>query len=485
MSNQDTKKWRKSEISIKRLSLWDENPRFPEEYFSKSETELIEFFLKKKEFKIESFAKEVAKEFDLPQLEKIVVLQLKRKNIVLEGNRRLVVYKLLLNPSLTSDQTIRTLFEGLQKQTKISTSFKLEANITATKEEGLRFIDRKHNRGNNEVGWGEPERRNFAVRRLHGKSKDVLRVELANAVKKLSLPDAIKEAVLSKGFVTTFYRIVDSAPARRKLEYSVSDSGTIGIRNQNKFDDLLKVITYNVWTKKNFRGDDVDSRSLNKLPAIDKYISGLQVKDVTRVEKEIKESTKETLFGDQVLLTPPRTRSNQLSTDRKFLINSSIYIQNSRINAIYDELQKKVDVDSAPNAVAVLFRVFMECSIDCYIETHKIKVDEKKGLAGKILKVVDHLEDTIVLRRLAEEGNKNPTPVEFKKIKEKVKFKSMRKVATKDNNSILSVTTFHDFVHDYKVSPIPSELKKYWDNLDSFFVALWGSFVLAKKRKRG
>lgn len=483
MNTRGTKKWKKSEIPIKKLSLWDENPRFPEEYFSKNESELIEYFLRKKEFKIESFAKEVAKEFDLPQLERIVVFQYKGKNIVLEGNRRLVAYKLLLNPSLTSNQALRVLFEGLQKQTKIKDSFKLEANITTIKDEGLRFIDRKHNRGNNEVGWGEPERRNFAVQRSHGKGKDVLRVELANAVKKLSLPDAIKEAVLSRGLVTTFYRITDSASAREKLGYEVSESGTIGIKDQKKFEDLLKVIAYHVWVKKDFKGGDVDSRSLNKTKSIENYVSGLQAKDATRMDKEIKKSTKETLFGEQVILTPARTRSNQLSGGRKYLINSSIYIQNPRINDIYDELRKKIEVDNAPNAVAVLFRVFMECSIDCYIDTHKLQIKDDTKLAGKILKVVDHLEDAIALRRLAEEGIKTPTSEEFKKAKEKVKFKNMRRVATKDNNSILSVETFHDFVHDYRTSPIPTELKKHWENLDGFFGALWSSFVSVKKKK--
>lgn len=482
MSTQ-TSKWNKKEIAIKNLALWDENPRFPEEYFSKSESELIEYFLRKKEFKIESFAKDVAREFDLPQLEKIVVFQYKGKNIVLEGNRRLVVYKLLLNPSLTSNLSLKTIFESLQKQTKIKDSFKLEANVTAIKDEGLRFVDRKHNRGNNEVGWGEPERRNFAVRRSHGGSKDILRVELASAVKKLPLPDSIKEAVLSRGLVTTFYRIADSAAARKKLGYEVSESGTIGIKDQKKFNNLLKIIAYNVWTKKDFSGVDVDSRSLNKTRAIENYISGLQIKDAARVDKEIEKSTKETLFGEQIILTPARAKSNQLSGERKYLINSSIYIQSFRINDIYDELRKKIEVDNAPNAVAVLFRVFMECSIDCYIDTHKLKIKDDTKLAGKILKVVDHLEDAIALRRLAEEGNKTPTPEEFKKVKEKVKFKNMRRVATKDNNSILSVETFHDFVHDYKTSPIPSELKKYWENLDSFFVALWSSFVTVKKKK--
>ncbi len=258
---------------------------------------MVEYFLKKKEFKIEAFAREVAKEFDLPQLEKLVVLRMKEKSIVLEGNRRLVVYKLLINPTLTKDQPLRKLFDELKRHTKIKDSFSLESNVTTVKEEGLRFVDRKHNRGNNEVGWGEPERRNFAIRRSHGKAKDVLRVELANAVKKLALPEVVKEAVLGKGLVTTFYRIVDSAPARAKLGYEVSPNGSIKIKNQKIFNDHLKVIVYNVWSKKSFKGTGVDSRSLNKLPAIDAYVKGLRA-DTTKVDKEIKKITKENLFGE-------------------------------------------------------------------------------------------------------------------------------------------------------------------------------------------
>ena len=190
-------KWRDEKIAVKELSLWDENARFPEEYFNKQETELIEYFLRKKDFKIEQFAREVVKEFDLPQLEKIVVLKLKDRKIVLEGNRRVTVYKLLINPSLANgNANALKVFEELSRSIKFPNSFKLEATVTTNKDEGLRFVDRKHNRGNNEVSWGEPERRNFAVRRSHGKNKDLLRVELANTVKKLKLPDIIKEAVL-------------------------------------------------------------------------------------------------------------------------------------------------------------------------------------------------------------------------------------------------------------------------------------------------
>ena len=64
----DTNKWKKGEFAIKDLSLWDENPRFPQEYFNKSEDDLVEYFLARKELKIPDFATEVVNDFDLPQL---------------------------------------------------------------------------------------------------------------------------------------------------------------------------------------------------------------------------------------------------------------------------------------------------------------------------------------------------------------------------------------------------------------------------------
>ncbi len=478
------KKWKKQNIAIRNLSLWDENARFPQEYFNKKEDELIDYFLRKKEFKIDDLAKEIVNEFDLPQLEKIVVLKLNGKLIVLEGNRRLAAYKLLVSPTLTKNLALRKTFEELRRRVAIDQNFILEANVTSIKEEGLRYVDRKHNKGNNEVGWGEPERRNFAIRRSSGKNKDVLRVDLANAIKGLLLPEVIKEAVLGKGYVTNLYRVVDSTAARKKLGYDVLEDGHLKIRNQKFFDDLLKIISFNIWTKKDFNGDVVDSRSLNKTNAINEYVRKLQQKDVKRVDREIEKNTKEDLFGEQTILPGLRGKSNQLSVFRKHLITSSLYIQDHRINDIYDELKKKLDVDITPNAVAVLFRVFLECTVDCYIEKSQIQVKNDITLAGKILKVVDHLENGLAKEYLREQGVKNPTTSDLDRAKQKVKLKEIRKVATKDNNSVLSVTTFHDFVHDYKSSPIPSELKKHWDNLDSFFVALWKSFTINKKKKK-
>ena len=42
----------KKSIPINNLRLWDENARFPDQYFNSDEGELINYFLSKPDFKI-------------------------------------------------------------------------------------------------------------------------------------------------------------------------------------------------------------------------------------------------------------------------------------------------------------------------------------------------------------------------------------------------------------------------------------------------
>ena len=137
----------KNNISVKNLSLWDENPRFPNHYFNKTETELIKYFGSEK-FKLIGLAEEMVKDFDLPQLEKIVVYKMNSKNIVLEGNRRLAVYKLLNNPELIDDTKLKNQFISLKSKIKINDNFQLECLVTEDQEEGFRYLERKHMKGN-------------------------------------------------------------------------------------------------------------------------------------------------------------------------------------------------------------------------------------------------------------------------------------------------------------------------------------------------
>jgi hypothetical protein len=87
-------------LPIKDLILWDENARFPDKYYNSNEKELINYFISKPVYKIKKLITEVVKDFELPQIEKLVVWNDEGNYVVLEGNRRLTAYKLLINPEL-------------------------------------------------------------------------------------------------------------------------------------------------------------------------------------------------------------------------------------------------------------------------------------------------------------------------------------------------------------------------------------------------
>ncbi|MBK8279612.1 MAG: hypothetical protein IPK94_05600 [Saprospiraceae bacterium] len=56
-------------------------------------------------------------------------------------------------------------------------------------------------------------------------------------------------------------------------------------------------------------------------------------------------------------------------------------LANPKVNAIYHELLK-LDVTKFTNAAGVLFRVFVELSVDSYIEEHKLASTPSAAKSG-------------------------------------------------------------------------------------------------------
>ena len=160
---------------------------------------------------------------------------------------------------------------------------------------------------------------------------------------------------------------------------------------------------------------------------------------------------------------PKSKKSIPRSNGRNVLIPPSclLQIREQKINNIYYELRSLL-LDEATNAVAVLFRVFLETSIDYYAYKNGITFGEKTKLAGKITKVADKLDK-----------DNNIT---------KTQLKNIRSVPKK-GNSILSIDSFHEYVHSFKTQPAPVDLIYKWDNLQEFFEILWEE--IGKKEKKG
>lgn len=268
-------KWQECKISLSQLVLWEENARFPDKYFTKSEKELIKHFCNEKNFKIEELAKEIVNDFDLPQLEKLIIYDTDEQKIVLEGNRRLTVYKLLNDPNLAPNDALKNKFIKLKQDIDINDSFSLDCLVTKNKAEGYRYIERKHIKRNNEVGWNEQERTNHNYRRGNATKKEQFKVAIAKIIKELDIiPEKLKEQVLGPGYVTTFWRILDSPPAQQEYGFKLKDDDELEIQDKD-FKEKLKVIILNVLEKEDFSGEKVDSRSLNTKDKIGKYIKSI------------------------------------------------------------------------------------------------------------------------------------------------------------------------------------------------------------------
>jgi len=456
-----TTKIEQKTLAIKDLSLWDENARFPDKYFSKTEKELIGYFCSKKDFKISELAEEVVKEFDLPQIEKLVVYELNGKKIVLEGNRRLAVYKLLNDPELTDDSKLKTKILGLKAKIKLDDNFKLECLLTQDKEQGLRYIDRKHLRGNNEVSWGDNERAHHNARRGNANQKELLKVAITKIIKDLHFPEELKEQVLGPGYVTTLWRLIEQKPAWSTFGFSLDKSGNLKITDKD-FKEKLKVIIFDVLQKSKFN-EKLFSR-LN-VKDIEGYLKQISTDDYKRVSDAIKKQTNKDLFGKETTTISPTNNSGKKSIPksslRKYLIPKTcvFIISETKINNIYSELKNNLLLDdsanSVPNAIGVLFRVFLEISLDHYAKMNSHGFKKADTINQKISWVVQSLKD--------------------KGIDEK-KFNNINKVGSATGaKSYLSIENFHEYVHSGTTQPSSSELKTKWDNLQEFFEILWES----------
>jgi hypothetical protein len=484
MSENIDKTWIEMDIPLKDLVLWDENSRLRDDLFGSDQQNLINTYLTEKKFKLKEFVEKVVQDFDLPQIEMIIVVEKEGQYIVYEGNRRLTSYKCLANPQLAGN--LESFFHKQKLGIDIDGNYTLKALVTKDVEQAYRLIDRKHYENNNVVQWGEAERHNHKVRTnaaSDGNSRaDIeskFRVNLGELVKETDLPNEFKKQILGVGFVTTFYRLLAGTEARESLRYEKLEDGSLRIDNKHEFLLKLKVIIYNLLNKRDFHGHILNTRTLNTNQQIKDYFDSVLASDASKVDEEIERHENGGLFsqiesstntgnneseefppldvatdtntGSKVVTDPSIfKRSNPNLANRKTLIpsNNILKIDNSRLNQIYYEL-RSLNIDEFPNAAAVLYRVFLEGSLDEYIDKKNISLRSKDP---KLFEKLGAVRDALNLNN-----------VEKKPIN----------TAISSKDSIYSINTFNAYVHNNKFHPNQNDLKNTWNNFWAFFQKLW------------
>lgn len=149
--------------------------------------------------------------------------------------------------------------------------------------------------------------------------------------------------------------------------------------------------------------------------------------------------------------TPPNSHSRATLIPRGYNLN----ISSPKVLAIFREL-KSLDLNRYLNCAGVMFRVFIELSVDNYIDTHDLctkNLNRDSALTAKIQNVADSMKSDNLLHK-----NKL-TPVY-----------SMISAPT----SYMSINNLHAYVHSTTCVPFSKELlNTMWDNLTPFIEKLW------------
>lgn len=432
------------DIPINRLVLDQSNPRLRVEL---PQDELLAMFAASP--KTRTLAKHIVK-YGMNPLEAVAVLPIEntRKYTVREGNRRVAALKLLNDPSLAGSDSGEKFFKGLVKGEDAIVPGEALAAVLDSDTDARRWIRLKHVADQNGVGtlfWEPWQKANF-----DDGTGNVGKYKHAREVVNAALEKGwIGESDHAKLNLSTLSRVFDDEKARTELGFIADGSGLATkwpVRDQEKV--LKRVIA------DTSRGGKETSRTLR---TTDNLVSYAQ-KVVKSLKLKISSAGPSHRVGSSAALSKasaPKSRVKKIPDEltRKIIVpsNFKISIDGPRAAEICDEL-RGLSVIASPNAVALLFRIFLEFSVERYAELHKIEKKEKDRLRDMLKKCSEHL--------LAKG-----------KIK-KAELTAVNK-GLSDSNHFLSVTQLNMYVHNKHIHPNQRELNSAWNGSDALIRALW------------
>ncbi len=425
-----------------------------------NQKEAIDEILKDQKLNLVNLAEHIVAN-GLDPYEKLKVLQSNhdpKKFIVLEGNRRTVTLKLLHNPDLIEGiefAAIKRKFKKLNEENKGKLISQIECVVYEDSKDADKWIGLKHGYGPAGVStnsWDPLQKDRFA-QRTEGVTSTALQV--INLIKKSdNVPADIRDNV-NNIKATNLTRLLDDPDVRDFLGIEFNEGN---IQSDLDPKEVIKGLTHVVKTllHKDFKVGKIYTKEDRK--------DFVKAFPKNSIPNKINKAPKPWLLNSKALTQPTAAKSTgkRIPKDRTTLMpkNLVMKINNPKINDIYHEFLR-LDITKFTNAGAVLFRVFMELSVDSYIDHHKIAgagviSSAKSGMnfQQKVNTVANHLQTKGLADTNICQGIKN-------EIKEK--------------NGILEVDTLNGYVHNNKLSPKADNLIKSWNNIQDFMIILWNN----------
>jgi hypothetical protein len=442
-------------LKIADLVLDNDNPRITH---AEGQQEALQKIVRDQKTKLVKLAQSIA-DHGLNPMDRLLVLRLNLKPerfIALEGNRRVAVFKLLTNPSVMSGldmpEPMKRIIERLATNFTKPKIEPISCFELSSRQEGDYWLELRHkgeNQGAGIVGW-------TSVAQMRFKTKPPVVQALEMVTERGGLTAQQRATITDKFPITTLQRLIDTRDVRKLLGIDVKKGKLVTQLPASEAVKPLKKIILDLASKTRQVG------SLMRKEQMVEYVSGLDknlLPDLTKArgpERTVDEIPISE-FGKAVTKTARRKPD---PSDRKEVVPEScrINVTDNRIAEIYKEL-RTLTLEDAPNAIAVLMRVFLEMSVDHFLEASGEELDftlpngkkRFKGLDKKLAETVNLLVAIGVPR------------AHFNSV--------IRSLSVK--TSPMHIDLFHLYVHDRFATPLPQELKAAWDHAQPLFEKIW------------
>jgi hypothetical protein len=454
----------RKEITVAELLADTENPRLPEE--AQSQIDAIRTMAKNQGDRIMGLAEHLVRYGPNPADLPIVMRSHEFTGMytVLDGNRRLTALKLLESPSLAdgmlsgrNTRRLKELSEGFSEN-PVS---QLLCVVMSSREQADPWIQLRH-RGQREgaglVEWDGQVAARYDQRK--GERSYALQI-LDFAKEKATLSEETQKLIEQGRFpITTLDRLINTRHVRNRL--GIEKSGEHIITSYPS-EEAAKGISRIV--------EDLGSRgwTVSKLKILSqriKYIDSIPDDELPDPSTELdKAYNLASAPSVGTTASQKRTRKKRRSTEserRVTLIPSdtTFSITQHRVEKIFRELQA-LNVDEFTNAGAVMLRVFIELSVDHYLETTiglqsigwTQRQLEGSKLSTKLKEAADYMEQNNIMT------HKELIPV--------------KKAADTQTLLLAAITTLHSYIHNRHASPLSSEIKTTWDDWEPFLGKIW------------
>jgi hypothetical protein len=430
------------------LDLW--NPRINR---AEGQHEVMQRIIDDQDIKLAVLAESISEE-GLNPMDRLLVIKSERKGkyVVLEGNRRTLVLKVLNNPTVLTGLDVRPgLKRRLEKAAQMLDPRLIEPVSCfeiADRAEASTWLELRHSgesEGRGTVNWSAVARSRFVGGDPALQALDFVRQHAR-------LTHDQKELLAGRFPITTLDRLLSTPAVRQKIGVEI-DNGKL--LTSLPAEEVLKPLRRMVLdlAEKKIQVDDVKTRDQQV-----KYVTN----EVDRVDLSKTSGDARPLQGiteDEFPVSGGKAvaKRAQRATARNFIVpkHCRLNVTNAKTDEIYTEL-RRMRLDTFPNAIAVMLRVLMENSVDHYltkVASPPIPLtfptangDKDKSLAKKIEDAMDDMVDN--------GANKKD-------------FDGIRR-GMSDKRSPLSVDLWNSYVHSRFVAATERELTVAWDGAQPF-----------------